>query len=263
MPSVKYPANSPLHWRRLRVLAVDDHCAYRSLMSTCLETLGVGYRVCADAQAALAAAVPSEVDLLITDCRMPGMDGYQLSRQIRQREREQGLPRMPIVALTASLSAEEVQRCFDAEMDACLVKPLRLLRLREVLHRWLPDAHGQRPAMAAMEADSRADWPTRSSLIETFGSHEVVERLLEGLVREAHEDYRALRQGQVRLDAPGVVERLHRLVGSLAFLGAVELEQRCQALMAQVCNDGLHAHESQLEQALNDVCSYLDYLAEL
>lgn len=263
MPHTNPPAIGPPHWKHLLVLAVDDHCAYRSLMSTCLETLGVGYRVFADGHAALQALLPGQADLVLTDCRMPVMDGYHMSREIRRRECEQGLPRIPIVALTASLSPEEIKLCFDAGMDACLIKPVRLARLREVLESWLPDADGQRTKPGRWVADSRADWPTRRSLIETFGSQEVVERMLDSLVREAHDDYHVLLQGMIRLDTQMIVERLHRLVGSLAFLGAVELEQRCLALMAEVHAQGLVANKALLEQILEDVCTYLDYLTEI
>lgn len=263
MSPVKNPASVPAHWQRLRVLVVDDHCTYRSLMSTCLETLGVGYQVCADGRAALEVLRAQRVDLVITDCRMPILDGYQLCRAVRRRESEQHLPRLPVIALTASVHAHEIQRCVSAGMDACLAKPLKLAQLREVLEYWLPDAQGQRPLSGHWNADARVDWPTRSSLVEAFGSDEVVERLLSSLMREAYEDYRVLLQGQLRLDAQLISERLHRLVGGLAFVGAVELEQQCLVLMAQVSLHGLEVNMPLLEQVLRDICTYLDYLAEL
>lgn len=251
------------HWSRLRVLAVEDHCIYRSLMSAYLQALGVGHTVVGDGHAGLAALEPGGVALVISDCRMPVMDGYDMSRAIRRREREQGLPRVPVVALTASLSPNEIKRCFEAGMDACLVKPLSLARLREVLESWLPDAHGQRPISGRWVAGSCADRPTRSDLIQTFGSPEVVERMLKSLAQEAYADQQALLQGQLRLDERVIGERLHRLVGSLAFLGAVELELRCELLMTDLRCNGLGVNRLVLEQLLKDVCIYLDYLAEL
>ncbi|AZF03886.1 response regulator [Pseudomonas sp. R5-89-07] len=259
MPS----ANPPAHWQHLWVLVVEDHCTYRSLMEAFLDTLGVRHVVVGEGESALRVLASVRVDLVISDCRMPVMDGYTMSNKIRRRERALDLPRVPIVALTGSLTPDEITRCFDAGMDACLVKPLSLPRLRELLESWLPDAHGQRSTSGRWVVGACADWPTRAQLIETFGSQSVVDAMLKSLVQEARADQQALLQGQISLDAGLVGERLHRLVGSLAFLGAVELEQRCQALMADLRSKGVRANRSVLEQLLKDVCIYLDYLAEL
>ena len=91
--------------------------------------LGVVHRMCGDAQ---------RPDLVLMDCQMPAMDGFEATRQIRADERSRGLTRTPVVALTASALAEDSERCLGAGMDAHLPKPFREEQLLSVLLAHLP-----------------------------------------------------------------------------------------------------------------------------
>ena len=77
---------------------------------------------------------------MLVDLHMPGMDGYELTRQLHAREAE-GL-RTPIVAVTANAMRGEEERCLSADMDAYLAKPVAIERLRATLKRWLPMGRG-------------------------------------------------------------------------------------------------------------------------
>ncbi|RZI84755.1 MAG: response regulator [Rubrivivax sp.] len=86
-------------------------------------------------------------DLVLMDCQMPAMDGFEATRQIRADERSRGLPRTPVVALTASALAEDSERCLGAGMDAHLPKPFREDQLLSVLAAHLPLASLPRSMM--------------------------------------------------------------------------------------------------------------------
>jgi len=81
------------------------------------------------------------VDLVLMDCQMPVMDGFEAARRIREQEGRLGLPRVPIIALTANVFPAERQRCVDAGMDDYLGKPF----YREDLHRMLAIYIGRQP----------------------------------------------------------------------------------------------------------------------
>jgi CheY-like chemotaxis protein len=74
--------------------------------------------------------------LVLMDCQMPVMDGYAATAAIRQWEADNGTPRLPIVALTASAFEADRQHCLEAGMDDFLTKPVEINRLLEVLGRW-------------------------------------------------------------------------------------------------------------------------------
>jgi DNA-binding response OmpR family regulator len=77
--------------------------------------------------------------ILLTDCHMPNMDGYELAQTIRNSEEGTDI-RLPIVAVTASVMKEEVDQCIDAGMDDCLAKPLEMDKLKVMLQKHMPES---------------------------------------------------------------------------------------------------------------------------
>ena len=75
-------------------------------------------------------------DLVLMDCRMPTMDGMEATREIRAQERTMGLPRLPVIALTATTSDVSRQQCLSAGMDDFMSKPYTKDELDRVLNRW-------------------------------------------------------------------------------------------------------------------------------
>lgn len=251
----------PEHWQTLRVLVVEDHPAYRMLVGWGLEKLGVCFEVHAQGQSALDAMNDRYFDLVLSDCQMPVMDGYTLAREIRLRERIEQRGRVPVIALTSGAGPDQLRCCREAGMDDCVIKPLTLKQLQGVLNRWLPW-----PQDALHQADSPVVpgvWPTRATLIETFGCAEVVERILASLMQEARDDLNALAQARLEHNAGAITHHLHRLVGSVAFLGARQLEVRGTQLISAVISQGLSANAHSLDALHEDLGVYLDHLARL
>ena len=123
--------------RNLSILIVDDHPINRMLLKQQLEMLGLRVEAAADGVIAYAMWQSSHFDLIITDCHMPQMSGYELARSIRDLEQQAGVGRIPIIAWTANVLAEEEERCVEAGMDDMLTKPTELSLLRDTLLKWL------------------------------------------------------------------------------------------------------------------------------
>jgi len=236
------------------VLVVEDHSAYRALMGQFLRILKLDHEMASDGVQGLIAMERRHFDLVISDCQMPNMNGYAMAREVRLREHQHGHRRVPIIALTANLMHDDPQRCRDAGMDAWLAKPLSLEQLEAVLLRWLPEASSY--CMAAAQ-------PTRAGLIKLFGSAAVVDQMLALLLQEARDDSVTLAHAQLALDPGLTSERLHRLVGSLAFLGCTELESQGALLIEQVRAYGVAGNRSGLETFQRDLSVYLAYLGKL
>ncbi|MFY8095937.1 MAG: ATP-binding protein [Niveispirillum sp.] len=136
------------------ILVAEDQGVNQMVIRRQLAILGFAADIHADGAAALAAWRPGAHGLLLTDCNMPVMDGYELTAAIRAEEEAQGLHRLPIVALTANAMAGEDQRCINAGMDDFLSKPLDLAQLDRCLSRWLGVAGMlASPTVAAAEAE--------------------------------------------------------------------------------------------------------------
>lgn len=132
-----------------RILLVDDDPSIREASRGLLEALGCEVTLAASGQEALeVGGRDATLDLVLMDCRMPGMDGWATSLAWRARECELGLPPVAIIAVTASGPDESIERCRAAGMDDFLGKPFSPAELSALLSRWLGKAphDGARPA---------------------------------------------------------------------------------------------------------------------
>ncbi|MFZ5442413.1 MAG: ATP-binding protein [Myxococcota bacterium] len=118
---------------RRRVLVAEDNTVNQALARRVLERLGCEVRLAANGREALDAVREQAPDLVLMDCQMPELDGYDATRAIRAWEAETRRARLPIVALTASAFADEVARCLDAGMDDVITKPFKPAQLEAFL----------------------------------------------------------------------------------------------------------------------------------
>ena len=148
--------------RGARILVADDHRVNQQLAVLMVERLGHRADVVANGQEALEAVTRQPYDLVLMDCQMPHMDGYEATREIRKREtlgvkHEQSgesskklgekddcsypsllTPHVPIIAMTANAMQGDREKCLEAGMDDYVAKPIKPEELAEILARWLP-----------------------------------------------------------------------------------------------------------------------------
>jgi CheY-like chemotaxis protein len=137
-----------------RILVAEDDEASRYVAEALLDSLECPARVAADGIEALEILRTEEFDLILLDCEMPGLDGYEVTARIRQR----GGPHIPIIAMTASTMTADRQRCFEAGMDDLLAKPFSRGALSEMLAKWLaPHSAGSAPLTFAQELSMRPE----------------------------------------------------------------------------------------------------------
>lgn len=128
------------HGRRL--LLVDDNDLNAMLAARVLESLGFEVVVAPDGALAVVAFERTRFDLVLMDCQMPVMDGYEATRQIRNLERCRASPRTPIIAMTAFTLSGDREACLQAGMDDYLGKPYRTSELRSKVDRWIAEQTG-------------------------------------------------------------------------------------------------------------------------
>jgi two-component system, sensor histidine kinase and response regulator len=118
----------------VRVLLADDNPVNQMLASRLLKKLGCLVDQAATGEEAVTLARTKAYDLIMMDCHMPHMDGFEATRMIRESQSHR--QRVPIVALTASVTSEDRQRCFDAGMDDFLGKPIIVDELESMVGKW-------------------------------------------------------------------------------------------------------------------------------
>ncbi|WML90685.1 response regulator [Thiothrix lacustris] len=127
----------------VRILLTEDHVVNQKVALALLKKLGYTYVDCAiNGEEALKAVQQQTYDLVLMDCQMPVMDGYEATRKIRQLEDER-YQVLPIVALTAHTMKGDDEKCYEAGMSDYLSKPVRVDELESKLQKWLKVAHRQ------------------------------------------------------------------------------------------------------------------------
>ena len=118
------------------ILVVEDNETNALILTHMLKLLGYRVDTVSNGVDALGAAARETYSTILMDCQMPGMDGFTTTRRLRNRFA--GDPRIPIVAITATATTEDQERCLAAGMDDYLPKPIMMDRLGAVLSRWAP-----------------------------------------------------------------------------------------------------------------------------
>lgn len=116
-------AAEPLSEGRRQVLIVEDYEPNIVVVSTLLDQMGLNYDVARTGTEALRRAEMRTYDLILMDVQMPGMDGFESTRRIRQMETQRALPATPVVAMTAHVRDADRRRCFEAGMTGFIPKP--------------------------------------------------------------------------------------------------------------------------------------------
>lgn len=208
--------------RLLRILVVDDYPANRQLLSSQLDYLGHRVMEAQEGEQALKLWRTHVFDMVITDCNMPQLSGYELTGAIRDEERAQGVPPTLILGFTANAQPEEKVRCLEAGMDDCLFKPIRLADL----DRWLTERFVETPSAGppASEIDL--------SGLEPYigGDRTQIDRLLRKLAESNREDRENLLQAQANDNLPALKDLAHRIKGGARIVGARYLIECCEQL---------------------------------
>ena len=234
--------------RSLTILVVDDYPANRLLLSRQLGYLGHSVMVAEDGQVGLALWREHEFDVLITDCNMPQLSGYELAGAIRDEERTQGLPPTLILGFTANAQPDEKIRCLEVGMDDCLFKPIRLADLSV----WLASRFAQplqTPSTAVIDL---------SELERYVGADDdLIQQLLQDLAVTNRSDRAELLKAQASGDEQRLRILAHRIKGGALMVRANSLAECCE-LLERACNDGRGALIDQAVEQLQQAMSRLD-----
>jgi len=226
------------------ILVAEDNPTNRQVIRRQLTALGHACDVAEDGAQALAALRRDSFGLLLTDCHMPELDGFELTAAIRADEAgRDGDARLPVIAITANALQGEAERCLAAGMDDYLSKPVALDKLDSCLDRWLPpwpDGTGPtRTASASAEPSVLAPTatayspagpaPIDTSVLAGFigDDPEMIAAMVRDFVAAARDAVTETAAAAAAQDPKGVREAAHKLKSSAATVGAARLSQTC------------------------------------
>lgn len=214
----------------IKVLAVDDQASNRELIRMQLEELGYQVVLASNGSEAMLRFNQDSYDLVLTDLSMPGMDGYALTRSLRNHGAT-----VPVVAMTAHAEIEEHRRCKEEGIDAVLVKPVLLNTLSHTLRKVLNMQTAQPSAVQN----------------ESIGSGRLPEAVLSALQESTQSLLGSLRTA-MNPPVPDILLRdLHALKGMFAMIREQEVAETCANLEQQVKQN----HFNELSQVLEHLAA--------
>ncbi|MGY3944069.1 ATP-binding protein [Aeromonas tecta] len=207
-----------------RVLVADDHPINRALLARQLAILGIDAELVEDGEKALRAWQGQRFALLLTDCHMPVMDGYTLTKTLRAAGDSS-----PIIGVTADTSEEASRQMQLAGMNDMLFKPYNLETLRQTLMGWLPAATEPSAPVAGIPAASRDQ---ASSWLSLFGDETLSRSMAQEYLDSNRQDSEEMMRALARQDTQALVETAHRIKGAARMVGQLALATEAAQLEA-------------------------------
>lgn len=248
------------------ILVAEDNSTNREVIRRQLNRLGYAVELAHHGRQAFDKYKSGTYGILLTDCHMPQMDGFQLTEAVRNCEKtERSSKRIPIIAITANAIRGEAERCYEAGMDDFLSKPVELKNLKAMLDKWLPihlsvdhpvekiEIKGQESG-DAFEGVSKEKKPSESSkhfdssqLERLVGDDpEIIISLLNDYQKSSAEIEEQINIASDRQDLLQIGKLGHKLKSAARAVGAPRLGDICEVLQ----NAGKVHDEKQVKETL-------------
>ena len=220
----------------------------QEVIAESLGSLGHEFVIVENGSAALTAAQSGDYDLVLMDCRMPGLDGFDATRAIRKAEIDSGTgAHIPIVALSANAMKGDRELCLASGMDDHMAKPFTLSGLSAKLRRWLPQAVGANDVVGIAPKDSVVESAATSEddiciidetalrrivALQRPGRPNVLAKIVGIFIATAPFALEQLQDALKKSDFVAARDLAHSLKSSSANLGATDISERCAELEA-------------------------------
>jgi EAL domain-containing protein (putative c-di-GMP-specific phosphodiesterase class I)/signal transduction histidine kinase/HPt (histidine-containing phosphotransfer) domain-containing protein len=252
-----------------KLLLLEDNPVNQALIEQQLNILGYVADIAANGEEGLQLYEQNRYALILTDCNMPVMDGYEFTEAVRRKE-QPGPRRLPIIAITANAMQDETVRCFQSGMDDHLAKPISLNVLKDTLEKWLePEPAAITSAVDSIIDKQEVDTITVEEapiipgvLEEMVGDNPVVhQQLIRSFLNTAKSGvYTLLRAFDLRHEDE-IAFQAHKLKSSAKAVGAYILSDICQTLenAAKIPDwDGIAPVVAQAKEQLAKIEKHLD-----
>jgi signal transduction histidine kinase/ligand-binding sensor domain-containing protein/CheY-like chemotaxis protein/HPt (histidine-containing phosphotransfer) domain-containing protein len=246
-----------------RILLAEDNVVNQKVARGTLEQMGYRIDIASNGAEAVAAWETGRYQIILMDCQMPVMDGYEAARQIRLREN--GASRVPIIALTADAMKGAEQQCRDAGMDDYLTKPLDRDRLADTIARHAGTAkpestnrRSSRPPESPADPEAPVDWPRFMTAAD--GDKAFAQELVQLFIDSGDAALRDISAALGRGDLAAIGSAAHSFKGSSASICA-QSTSAAAARLEEAARAGSLDQISLLEQRLRQEASRaMEYL---
>lgn len=216
--------------QQVRVLLAEDNTVNQAVAQAMLAKIGYRVTLVANGREALQALKDADFDLVLMDCEMPEMDGYEATRRIRDSRAKTRNPQIPIIAVTADAMSGDREKCLQAGMSDYIAKPVELPNLASTLTKWLKLAAAEHPikdSPALSPAEARAIFNPETMLARLMNDKNLASKVITAFLEDAPKQLNALKRMLDQGDTDGARRQAHTLKGAAATMSAETLRALC------------------------------------
>jgi CheY-like chemotaxis protein/nitrogen-specific signal transduction histidine kinase/HPt (histidine-containing phosphotransfer) domain-containing protein len=259
-PSSKHDSIPPIRSGTVRILLAEDNATNQLVAITMLKKLGCCVDAAANGQEVITSLRTLPYDLVLMDCQMPEMDGYEATRAIRGGASGVPNPQVPIIAMTASVQKGDRERCLEAGMSDYLGKPVQLQELAAMLEQWLPaeedcqrsQSKASAPTPLEPAAEQQSPVYDRDGFLDRLmGDEEMAQTVVEVFLDDIPKRIESLKRSLEAGDAETVKRIAHSIEGAAANIGGEALRELAGEI-EKACEDGHF-------ESVNERCPELEH----
>jgi signal transduction histidine kinase/DNA-binding NarL/FixJ family response regulator len=243
--NIVWPSNT-------RILLVEDNATNQLVAQGMLDTLGLYADIAANGLEALEAIRISDktqpYSIVLMDCQMPEMDGYEATRAVREGKAGQKNKRLPIIAITANAMQGDREKCTLSGMDDYLSKPIHLSALKSTLIKWLLKDGAEVVSIVDENIPETTTqpvsielplWDEADALHRLGGNSALLDKIIESFMKDGPKSLGALKEALIQNNSEDAQLHAHSLKGSAGNVGALRLQDIGKHLEAAAKNKNL------------------------
>jgi CheY-like chemotaxis protein len=243
---------------RLRILLVEDNPANQKLATYILQDRGHIVQIAGDGQEAIYLTEQNPYDVVLMDVQMPGMNGLEATAAIRKRE--EGAPRVPIVAMTAHAMPGDRERCLTGGMDGYLSKPLdgrEMIALVEKLAAGTPAVAAPSAPLEPMTSQAAIVFDPAAALKRCLNQPDLLQQMIAFFFKDADNLLPQIRAALQKGDLKEVGRLGHRMKGTLVHLNAEAAREAAKRVEQFLLHAGEQAEAEDAVRAFERECAVL------
>jgi CheY-like chemotaxis protein/HPt (histidine-containing phosphotransfer) domain-containing protein len=213
--------------RRVRILLAEDNIINQKVVISTLKKLGYNADAVANGKEAVKALEMIPYDVVLMDCQMPEMDGYEATGEIRKRSSKVLDHEVPVIAITANVMKGDREKCLNAGMDDYLPKPIYPNELSDMLEKWIgkQDASQQEETTGSNKEPVQNIFDKAGLLDRLMGDEALANEILGEFLEDVPRNVSALKEALDNGDAPSIQLRAHTIKGQSANVGGEALRE--------------------------------------
>jgi two-component system, sensor histidine kinase and response regulator len=213
--------------RRVRILLAEDNVTNQKVAVSILGKLGYSTDAVANGMEAVQALEMIPYDIVLMDCQMPEMDGYEATGKVRDQESKVINHKVPVIAMTANAMKGDRERCLKAGMDDYLSKPVKPQELSDMLEKWIvkQDAFSQKEITVSDIEPAQKIFDKASLLDRLMGDEELMQTVIEAFLEDIPRQINTLKGYLEVGDVPCIERQAHTIKGASANVGGEALRE--------------------------------------